>query len=286
MHALIDGDILVYRIGYSTEDVPERLAGVRLRDYFNEITESLLISSYTTYLTSTDKSNYRFQVDSTYKANRVQPKPRHYEYLRNTILNDPLFHSCLVSGKEADDRIGINASIYPSHRDYIVVSIDKDLKQIPGWHYDFVKKRKFYVTKKQAAKFLYYQLLVGDSADNVPGITGIGESIGTKLLAECADERDCYRVVREIYLDVCDIPSLIRRGQLLKIQQKDDEPLWQPPELSEEEIASGASHLIKVDWKKSFERYSKRRAKKDSSTSQLDSTLNTPPSSDSTSPIG
>lgn len=286
MHALIDGDILVYRIGYSTEDVPERLAGIRLRDYFNEILESLLISSHQTYLTSTDKSNYRYQVDSTYKANRTQPKPKHYDFLRACFINNSNFNSCVVSGMEADDRIGIDASNMPNKSSFCIVSIDKDLKQIPGWHYDFVKKRKFYITQSQADKFIYYQLLVGDSADNVSGITGIGDSIATKLLAECTNERDCYRVVREIYMDVCDIPSLIKRGQLLKIQQKENEPLWQPPELSEEEIAKGASHLIKVDWKKSFERYSKRRAKKDSSTNPSDSTSNILPSSDSTSQIG
>lgn len=286
MHALIDGDILVYRIGYSTEDVPERLAGIRLRDYFNEILESLLVSDYETHITSTDKSNYRYALDSSYKANRTQPKPVHYDYLRDCLANDPNYKGIMSFGREADDSIGIASSRFSSKRDYIIVSIDKDLKQIPGWHYDFVKKRKFYVSESQAARFIYRQLLTGDSADNIGGITGIGDAISTQLFEHCTSDRDCYRVVHHIYTSVASVEDLIKRGQLLKIQQKENEPLWQPPELSEEEKSSGASHLIKVDWRKSFERYSKRRAKKDSSMNQSDSTLSTPPNSDSTSQTG
>ena len=286
MKALIDGDILVYRIGYSTEDVPERLAGVRLRDYFNEILESLLVSDYETHITSSDKSNYRYALDPTYKANRTQPKPVHYDYLRDRLTNDPHYQGIVSFGREADDSIGIASSRFASKRDFIIVSIDKDLKQIPGWHYDFVKKRKFYVSQSEASKFIYRQLLTGDSADNIGGITGIGDSISDKLLEPCTNVSEFYRVVRHIYSEVDDVERLIKRGQLLKIQQRENEPLWQPPELSDEEKQQGVSHLIKVDWRKSFERYSKRREKKLSSMNQSASTSSTQPSSDSTCQIG
>lgn len=280
MHALVDGDILVYRIGYSTEDVPERLAGIRLRDYFETILENLLVSDHTTYITSADKSNYRFAIDSTYKANRKQPKPKHYDYLRELLSSDNTTYRTHVSnGREADDSIGIAANNFSTKRDFIIVSIDKDLKQISGWHYDFVKNKKYYVNQTTADRFIYYQLLVGDSADNIRGITGIGDSIATRLFEHCSNARDCYRIVHHIYSMVDSLDNLKTRGQLLKIQQSENEPLWQPPELSSQELSEGVNHLIKVDWKKSFEKHSKIQEKKQASlTNQSECTSSTPAS--------
>ncbi len=287
MHALIDGDILVYRIGYSTEDVPERLAKIRLRDYFESILENLLVTDHTTYLTSADKSNYRFGLDPTYKANRKQAKPIHYDFLRDCIHSNALFRSIIISGAEADDAIGIHASRFNTKRDYIIVSIDKDLKQIPGWHYDFVKSRKFYINEHASERFIYYQLLVGDSADNISGITGIGDATAAKLFEHCNTPRDCFRVVHSIYSEVDSIDNLILRGRLLKIQQRENEPLWLPPELSSEELKEGASHLIKVDWKKSFMKYSRiQEKKKELLMNQSECTSSTPPSLPTTSPTG
>lgn len=287
MHALIDGDILVYRIGYSTEDVPERLAKIRLRDYFESILENLLVSDHTTYLTSTDKSNYRFALDPTYKGNRTQPKPKHYDFLRHCLIDNNYFNSTVVLGKEADDAMGIRATSFNNLRDFIIVTIDKDLKQIQGWHYDFVKNRKYYINKATAARFIYYQLLVGDSADNIGGITGIGDATATKLLEHCSNDRDCFRVVHAVYSEVDSLDNLILRGRLLKIQQNENEPLWLPPELSSEELKEGASHLIKVDWKKSFMKYSRiQEKKKELLMNQSECTSSIPPSLPTTSPTG
>lgn len=288
MHGLIDGDILVYRIGYSTEDVPERLAKFRLRDYFESICEKLILTNHTTYITSTDKSNFRYQIDSSYKANRTQPKPVHYDFLRHCLSDDSMFNTDIIYGREADDAIGIHAGRFSSLADYCVISLDKDLNQIPGWHYNFVKEKKYYVSNITACRFFYKQLLSGDSADNIDGITGIGEKISNDLIDGIDSERDMYRIVHHIYNNTDEpFENLITRGQLLKIQRNEHESLWLPPVLSEEEINEGASHLIKVDWKKSFERYSKRRLGKVAlATNPSDSTSSIQLNSDSTSQTG
>lgn len=286
MHGLIDADLLVYRIGYSTEDTTERLAGVRLKHYFESILERLLLSSHTAYITSNDKSNYRFTIDSSYKGNRTQPKPTHYEYLRSELVDNPLYNCTVVSGCEADDQIGIDQSTR-QRGSSIIISIDKDLDQIPGWHYNFIKEKKYYVSKINGLRFFYKQLLMGDSSDNVDGITGIGKAMASDLIDGLDTESDMLGVVHHIYTTV-GIPEeeLVKRGVLLKIRTQENESLWQLPESFSRLPESEVQRLIVVNWKKSFERYSKRQNSKNLSTNQSDSTSSIQVNSDSTNQIG
>jgi hypothetical protein len=55
------------------------------------------------FLTSNDKSNYRFEVAKTvpYKGNRVAPKPHHYNTIREYLISR--HKAVVIEGKEADD---------------------------------------------------------------------------------------------------------------------------------------------------------------------------------------
>jgi 5'-3' exonuclease len=68
------------------------------------------------------------------------------------------------------------------------VSIDKDLLQVPGMHYNWVRDEKILVTPEVGLRKLYQQVLTGDGTDNIPGIYGIGDVKARKLIAACADE--------------------------------------------------------------------------------------------------
>lgn len=225
--ALIDSDILVYRVGFTTQDKSDGIALARLRETFGGILDSLGTRDYRSYLTATGKGNYRFAIYPEYKANRKDmEKPVHYELLRQTLLED--YGSTLVEGQEADDQIGIdNAKI----EDSIIVSIDKDLNQLPGWHYNFVKGLKYKVTPEEGLKYFYHQLLMGDRTDNIPGLTGIGEKKAAKAISQAAAEEHLFQVARGMYKK--EYPDtwesiMLRNGRLLKIRQKEDE-LWQFP---------------------------------------------------------
>ena len=78
--------------------------------------------------------------------------------------------------------------------DYFVVGIDKDLLQIPGNHYNFVKRELRFVDDDEAHLLLMRQCLTGDSADNIPGIRGIGPKKADKLLSGVPKERRWNRV--------------------------------------------------------------------------------------------
>ena len=57
----------------------------------------------------------------------------------------------------------------------VICSPDKDvLLQIPGHHYNYQKNEWVNTTEESAWRFLWLQVLAGDSVDGIPGIPGIG----------------------------------------------------------------------------------------------------------------
>ena len=223
--ALLDSDVLVYRIGFSTEDVDSNIAIWRLRTTIEDIVERTDADAYRCFLTSEDKSNYRFDVDPTYKSNRKIEKPKHYHTLRNHMIKQ---HSAeVVFGMEADDKLGIE-----QNDSTIICSNDKDMLQIPGKHYNIVKKELFEVTPTEGLQFFYKQILMGDNADFVQGIKGIGPKKANKIIDSLINEWDIYTEVLSIYKKHHPEDALtrvIKAGQLLKIKQSETEELWQPP---------------------------------------------------------
>jgi hypothetical protein len=77
----------------------------------------------------------------------------------------------------------------------IIVSIDKDFMQVPGWHYNFVKKVKKQVTPEEGLRFFYKQILMGDAADNIKGIHRVGEVRAKRCLPMRRQRKSCMRVV-------------------------------------------------------------------------------------------
>lgn len=102
-----------------------------------------------------------------YKGNRVAPKPTYLEEVRQHLISR--WDAVVSKNQEADDDIGI-----ASGSGTIVVSTDKDLDQIPGWHYNWVKEEVYYVDSKDAEQFLWEQVISGDPTDNIPGLPGWG----------------------------------------------------------------------------------------------------------------
>lgn len=190
MHALIDGDILIYRIGFTTEGLDFNLAAWRMSNLIEQILDSTKATSFQLYLTaSKDDTAFRKKIYPEYKQNRKAPRPEHYDELREFLVRE--WGAVTVSQIEADDAIGIAAS---SLEDFVIVSIDKDLLQIPGLHYNFVKQEFQTVTKEAGLRFFYQQCLTGDTADNVKGIPGVGPKKAEKILQaadELYDDLDC-----------------------------------------------------------------------------------------------
>ena len=131
--------------------------------------------------------------------------------------------------QEADDAIGIKA-YEMNEQDYVICTIDKDLDNIRGWHYNFQRNDLYYLSEKETIKHFYKQLLTGDRTDNIPGLKGIGDKTAEKILTDLEDEKDLYNAVLEEYK--YNREYLLEQGQLLWIRKQKNQ-MWTLPEYIE-----------------------------------------------------
>lgn len=221
--ALIDGDILVYRIGFASENDSEGVAIARCCEFLEDIILFNGFGDYQGFLTG--KKNFRTDVAVTapYKGNRKAAKPIHYQALRDYMEFKWGFK--MIEGQEADDAIGIEAySLDPES--YCICSIDKDLDMLRGKHYNFVKDTFYTVTEEEAIFNFYKQILTGDRVDNIIGLKGIGDVKAKRILKECNNEKEMYLAILKAYEG--NEQRVLENGQLLWIRREPNQ-IWQPP---------------------------------------------------------
>jgi hypothetical protein len=152
------------------------------------------------YLSPEGNANFRFDIYPEYKANRKNAhKPAHYKALRNYAVKH--LGAVICDGIEADDMINIRANELTAQGvAWTVVTVDKDLNQIPGDHYDWRKKKYYTVTQEEARYCLYYQVLIGDSVDNIKGCPGIGPAKAAHALKHAEDDAEMLEVCKWLYV--------------------------------------------------------------------------------------
>jgi hypothetical protein len=199
MIALLDADIFVYRVGAVSNDDTVHHAQQKMDAFI----EGLLIElddcfEWELYITGTNNFRKEKAVTAPYKGNRKSEKPAHYEALRKHLQKK--WKAELIDDKEADDMLAIRqielTKDYKELDNSIIVTLDKDLDQIEGWHYNFVKKDKYLVEHEEALLNFYKQFLTGDRVDNIIGVKGIGDVKATKLL-EGKTEKEMWDIVVE-----------------------------------------------------------------------------------------
>ena len=221
-HALIDADILNYRIGFATNTENESVAIRTMAGFLEDLLLIDLPQSSTWELHLTGKTNFRNEIATTkpYKGNRKgTEKPHHYSLLREYLITS--WGATVNEGIEADDMLAIRATELGDES--IIVTLDKDLDQVVGWHYNFVKKIKYYVEKDEGLLNFYKQFLTGDSVDNIEGAKGIGPKRAQKLLKDKTEVEMWNTVVEILGYD-----RAIENGHLLyMLRSRDDE--FTPP---------------------------------------------------------
>lgn len=223
MNALLDADILCYRVGFATNDEHENTAIETMAVFLEDLLMFDLVDTDDYELFLTGKTNFRNEVAVTvpYKGNRKDvKKPKHLPLLREYLQT--AWGASVSDGQEADDDIAIRAT--ELGEESIIVSIDKDFMQVPGWHYNFVKKVKKHVTPEEGLRFFYKQILMGDSADNIKGIFRVGEKKATKMLAELKTEQQFYQCCVEGLGE----ERVLENARLLWLRRYPNQ-MWEPP---------------------------------------------------------
>lgn len=224
---LVDGDPFAYRAAiscenYSSDDAIEKVSDL-LRDALNAVLWEVTDDDYQVFLTG--KKNFRFDIAVThpYKGNRKGiEKPQHLQAVRDYMIKH--WDAVVSDGEEADDLCAIWAT--KRGKDAVIVSIDKDMLQVPCEHYNPNKKEFQTVDEFGGLKFFYTQILTGDKADNIIGLYGIGPVKAEKLLADCKTEEELYEACLVAYSGEED--RVIENARLLWLRRYEDQ-LWEPP---------------------------------------------------------
>ena len=183
----------------------------------------------------TGKGNFREEraTIKPYKGNR-SGKPKLYQTMRDWLVFR--FNAQVVDGMEADDMLSIVQTRGGDNT--VIVSRDKDLRITKGWHYGYPcgKQPEFpltyidelgYLEKNSKGKvkggglaFFYFQMLLGDSTDNIQGVPKWGEKKAFDLLNEYQDNDDTMffkvlEIYEQVYGEGTYVDAFLENGDLL-----------------------------------------------------------------------
>jgi len=261
-HVNIDGDVIVYAVGFASEQKRHRTSDGKLfeeqadadryvdrydlepweivkvpddlgktlhsvRVMVDTIVEAAKATTYTVYLTG--PTNFRDDVArfQPYKGHRADSaKPTHYEAIRAYLMEE--CNGSETIGQEADDAL----SILACEKGHTIATIDKDLDNTAGWHYNWKRDDLYYVNEREADLNFHLQLLTGDATDNIPGLF---KATGKKAMAKTKNRviarptpREMYEEVIAIYEEACEekevdlnVKAFIKEiGQLLWMRRE------------------------------------------------------------------
>lgn len=223
---LIDSDFLAYKAAQACEigiDFGEDVIIAQsqfsevlkvFHNELNKVTKAMMEDDFILYFSST--KNFRKEIYPDYKGHRMKRKPLGYKRLVNYCRENHNFK--LIEGLEADDTIGIEATRFADPNN-IIVSPDKDMKQIPSMLWD-MKDDVVEITKDDGDRWHLIQSLSGDPTDGYSGCPGIGVKRATELLDKNENK---WEAVCKAYRDrgLSDDDALLN-ARLAKILQKED----------------------------------------------------------------
>lgn len=177
---------------------PAGFAVQALRTMIDGIMRRTGCIEYKLYVSGPTAMCFRSQVATMkpYKGNRDKAaRPEHYQALRDHMIHK--MGAIEVLKIEADDALAIHGH----ETGNIMCTIDKDLLQVPGWHYNFndVEPKPYKLNRPTAYYNLFSQILVGDTTDNIPGCPGIGEGKARDILEGLTSPADMLAAVQAVY---------------------------------------------------------------------------------------
>jgi len=199
--AIIDADMIAYRTAASAENEPLEIALERADSLIERIMYETGAGAQECYLTGSN--NFRYEINPQYKADRKdKPRPKWLQDVREHLVVG--WGARVSDGNEADDEMGISQC---AADDSVICTNDKDLLMIPGQHFNPVTGEHRVVSPYQGMQNFYFQMIMGDTSDNIFGFDGKKRSKAPKfleptisILMEQETAKDMDEFVRYLYL--------------------------------------------------------------------------------------
>lgn len=229
---LIDADSLLYFSSYGSEEdqlLCETKLSEKIYDILNIVGNSYNVEKY--YIFVKGKNNFRYKIFPEYKKNRP-PKHPIIDVLNYYLVSE--FGAIESHNAESDD-YAFSYSQLPQYKGRaIICSVDKDMLQIPGIHYDY-QKNKFHIISDEDARYnLAIQMIMGDAADGIAGLRGYGPKKAEKIITRGMNNYQCIKAILKEYLrnypDANSAKEAMRLNyKLLKLQRVNVEELTVEP---------------------------------------------------------
>lgn len=223
-YAVLDGDIIAYKLACKVDNYGYQFLYQNIREY---------VASWTPFecdkialaFSCSREENFRKDYWKKYKEHRgAVAKP---DSMLDVIDAMKALYSTLWEDRlEADDIMGRLAS----SEEAVAVTIDKDLRCTPGWHWNPDKEWEArYVTVEQADRFFYKQWMMGDSTDKIPGIPKVGPVKADRLLEAERPQNWEPMVMVEYEKRELSEEYALSQATAVRILRHNEEPkLWQP----------------------------------------------------------
>lgn len=238
---LIDADVLLYEVGFAAETGWQQPGEIPPWEYVCKLLEqrianicAMVGATAPPILFLTGRANFRNDIAKRKKyKERPSHKPWHYANIKEFIK--ATYDYRITEGLEADDLMAIEQTLRPNET--IICTRDKDLRQVPGWHYgwELARQPSFgpelvnefgYIRLSEDRKkiegcglvFFLSQLLVGDRVDSIPGLDGCGPVKAFDVLRDIKTYPEGLKAVYQAYREkygMSGYREMLEQGRLL-----------------------------------------------------------------------
>lgn len=217
---LIDGHSILNRAFYGLPDLTnsEGLHTNAVYGFLNIMTRILEEEKpqYLTVAFDLHAPTFRHQKYQAYKGTRkaMPEELREQVPLMKEVLQSMGVPTVSMEGYEADDLLGtiarrseekgMDVTIVSGDRDLLQLATDKILIRVPKTRggktviEDYHTAEVLETYQVTPPQIIELKALMGDTADNIPGIPGVGEKIATKLIVEYGSIENAHEHLEEI----------------------------------------------------------------------------------------
>lgn len=218
---LIDADSLMYFSSYGSEEdqiLSETKLSEKIYDILNIVGQSYNVEKY--YIFVKGQNNFRYKIFPAYKKNRPAKHPI-IDTLNQYLIEE--FQAIQSHNAESDDYVYSYSQVPEFKGRAIICSVDKDMLQIPGVHYDYQKNKYHIISEEEGRYNLAIQMIMGDAADGIPALRGYGIKKAEKIIQRGMSKFQCMKAILREYQKNClssqDAKDQVRFNyKLLKLQ--------------------------------------------------------------------